>query len=131
MTNKTPYQCVKELHERFDLTPDTFDPQHLEWKGMVTANMNVIQEEIDELEDALESGDMAHILKEANDALYTILGLLVRLKGVGDPQEGSFLNVHESNMSKLDDDGNPIFNDAGKFIKGPNFRKADMRPFIG
>lgn len=61
------------------------------------------------------------ILKEGADVLYVLLGTFVGL-GLGDQLIEAFKRVHESNMSKLGEDGKPIYREDGKVMKGPNYK---------
>ena len=63
------------------------------------------------------------IAKELTDLLYVVLGFGVVL---GIDLDKTFKVVHDSNMSKLDDDGKPIYREDGKVLKGPNYVKPDM-----
>lgn len=62
-----------------------------------------------------------NLLKEGADLLYVLLGTFVSL-GLGDQLIETFKRVHESNMSKLDDNGKPIYREDGKVLKGPNYK---------
>jgi len=67
------------------------------------------------------------LLKELADLQYVISGFAVRL---GLPLEQAFNRVHRSNMSKLDDDGKPVYREDGKVIKGPNYRPVDLEDLV-
>jgi predicted HAD superfamily Cof-like phosphohydrolase len=67
------------------------------------------------------------LLKELADLQYVVSGFAVRL---GLPLEQAFNRVHKSNMSKLDDDGNPIYREDGKVVKGPNYRPVDLEDLV-
>lgn len=65
----------------------------------------------------------AKLTKELSDMLYVIYGTAVSL---GLPLEEGFKEVHRSNMSKLGEDGKPIYREDGKVLKGPNYTEPDM-----
>jgi predicted HAD superfamily Cof-like phosphohydrolase len=65
----------------------------------------------------------AKLTKELSDILYVVYGAAVSL---GLPLEEGFKEVHRSNMSKLGEDGKPIFREDGKVLKGPNYTEPDM-----
>lgn len=89
--------------------------------------IKLIREEVAELEEALlEKRDPAEILKEACDVDYVLHGTLVALTNMPDPADVAFPEVHRSNMSKLGEDGKPVYREDGKILKGPNFSPADM-----
>jgi len=69
----------------------------------------------------------ARMLKEMADVQYVLSGFAVTL---GLPLEQAFNRVHKSNMSKLDDNGKPIYRDDGKVLKGPNYIPPDMETLI-
>lgn len=62
-----------------------------------------------------------NLLKEGADLLYVVLGTFVSL-GLGNQLIEAFKRVHESNMSKLDENGLPIYREDGKVLKGPNYK---------
>src|SRR5437870_2018759 len=66
---------------------------------------------------------MRALLKELSDLRYVTEGCAVTL---GLPHEDAYVEVHRSNMSKLGEDGKPIYRKDGKVLKGPNYREADM-----
>lgn len=67
------------------------------------------------------------LLKELCDVLYVVYGTAYRL---GYDLDGAFAEVHRSNMSKLGDDGKPVYREDGKVLKGPNYRPADVTMFL-
>ena len=82
---------------------------------------DLIMEEAAEVWDELERPviNKAALTKELADLLYVVHGTAVAF---GLPLEPAFVRVHESNMSKLDTDYKPIFNEAGKVMKGPFYK---------
>ena len=83
-------------------------------------------EECKELNDQLWDDYSSHkispnLLKEGADLLYVVLGTFVSL-GLGNQLIEAFKRVHESNMSKLGEDGYPVYRDDGKVLKGPNYK---------
>lgn len=65
----------------------------------------------------------AHVIKELADLVYVCYQLAAFL---GVDIDEALNRVHHSNMSKLDEDGQPIFNLAGKVMKGPNYKEPDL-----
>ena len=89
--------------------------------------INLINEELEEFKQAIKSND----LKEAVDALTDILYVTYGAgHAFGVNLDECFDEVQKSNMSKLDGDGKPIYNEAGKVMKGPNYFKPDLLKFI-
>ena len=65
----------------------------------------------------------AELLKELSDLLYVVFGMAVTFDL---PIAEAFLRVHESNMSKLGEDGKPLYREDGKVLKGPNYKAPDL-----
>lgn len=63
------------------------------------------------------------MMKEIADLQYVLSGMVVTF---GLPMQEAFRRVHQSNMSKLGEDGKPIFREDGKYIKGPFYQKPDL-----
>ena len=89
--------------------------------------INLIQEELDEFIEAISNKD----LKEAADALTDILYVTYGAgHAFGINLDNCFDEVQRSNMSKLGNDGKPIYNEHGKVMKGPNYFKPDLKKFL-
>jgi len=86
---------------------------------------SLIMEEAGEVWDELERPTInkAALTKELADLLYVVHGTAVAF---GLPLEVGFVRVHQSNMSKLDTDYKPIFNEAGKVLKGPFYKPPNL-----
>ena len=89
--------------------------------------VSLINEELEEFKEAIKNSD----LKEAADALTDILYVTYGAgHAFGINLDKCFEEVQKSNMSKLGDDGKPIYNDAGKVMKGPKYFKPDLSKFL-
>ena len=89
--------------------------------------ISLIHEELEEFKEAIKNND----LKEAIDALTDILyGTYGAGHAFGVNLDKCFDEVQRSNMSKLDKDGKPIYNEVGKVMKGPGYFKPDLSKFI-
>ena len=89
--------------------------------------IDLIDEELNELKEAINNND----LKEAVDALTDILYVTYGAgHAFGVNLDECFDEVQRSNMSKLGEDGKPIYNEQGKVMKGPNYFKPDLSKFI-
>ena len=89
--------------------------------------INLIREELEEFIEAIKNND----LKEAVDALTDILYVTYGAgHAFGVNLDNCFDEVQKSNMSKLGKDGKPIYNEAGKVMKGPDYFKPDLSKFI-
>jgi predicted HAD superfamily Cof-like phosphohydrolase len=78
----------------------------------------------------VQSGKISpNLLKEGADLLYVLLGTFVSL-GLGEQLIEAFKRVHESNMSKLGEDGKPLYREDGKVLKGPNYKPPELGDLI-
>ena len=89
--------------------------------------INLIKEELEELIDAMNKKDLVEVADALTDILYVTYGAG---HAFGINLDECFEEVQNSNMSKLDNDGRPIYNDKGKVMKGPNYFKPDLSKFI-
>ena len=110
----------------------TFGQEVKTKSGLSTEKINklrvsLINEELEEFKEAIKNND----LKEAADALTDILYVTYGAgHAFGINLDKCFDEVQQSNMSKLGDDGKPIYNDKGKVMKGPNYFKPDLTKFV-
>ena len=89
--------------------------------------VSLIKEELNELIEAMNKKDLVEVADALTDILYVTYGAG---HAFGINLDDCFEEVQNSNMSKLDRDGKPIYNDKGKVMKGPNYFKPDLRKFI-
>jgi len=87
------------------------------------------KEELSEYLDACNNDDLVEITDALADQLYILLGTMVA-HGMQGIIEDVFNEVHRSNMSKLGEDGKPIYREDGKVLKGPNFSKPNIEQFL-
>lgn len=90
---------------------------------------NLLSEEVNELLGAMVNKDLVEVADAIADCFYILFGTAVEF-GIADKMEEVFHEVHRSNMSKLDEEGMPIYREDGKVLKGPNYRKPELRPII-
>jgi|TARA_Y100000389_G_C17463504_1_gene523592 predicted HAD superfamily Cof-like phosphohydrolase len=88
---------------------------------------DLIKEELDELKEAMDSKDIKEVADALTDILYVTYGAG---HAYGINLDKCFEEVQNSNMSKLDHNGKPIYNDRGKVMKGPNYFKPDLNKFL-
>ena len=88
---------------------------------------NLIKEELDEFEKALKEKNLEEVADALADLLYVTYGAG---HSFGIDLDKCFAEVQRSNMSKLGEDGKPIYNDEGKVMKGPNYTKPNLKPFV-
>ena len=89
--------------------------------------ISLIKEELDELIEAMNKKDLVEVADALTDILYVTYGAG---HAFGINLDDCFEEVQNSNMSKLDKDGKPIYNDKGKVMKGPNYFKPDLSKYI-
>ena len=89
--------------------------------------ISLINEELEELKKAIEDNDILEVADALTDILYVAYGAG---HAFGIDLDKCFNEVQESNMSKLDSNGKPIYNESGKVMKGPNYFKPDLSKFL-
>ena len=89
--------------------------------------VSLIKEELDELIEAINKKDLIEVADALTDILYVTYGAG---HAFGINLDECFQEVQNSNMSKLDSNGKPIYNDNGKVMKGPNYFKPDLSKYI-
>jgi predicted HAD superfamily Cof-like phosphohydrolase len=120
---------VKQFHETFKLeyheTPRAeIDPKIAELRH------RLMQEENDEYLEACRQNDLTQIADALGDKMYILFGTIIA-HGLQHKIEEVFNEIHRSNMSKLDDDGNPIFREDGKILKSRNYFLPDIDNVLG
>jgi len=89
--------------------------------------IDLIKEELEELTEAMKNNDLLEVADALTDILYVTYGAG---HAFGIDLDKCFDEVQNSNMSKLDENGKPIYNDSGKVMKGPNYFKPDLTKFV-
>ena len=89
--------------------------------------LDLIKEELAELTEAMNNKDLLEVADALTDILYVTYGAG---HAFGINLDKCFEEVQDSNMSKLDENGKPIYNEYGKVMKGPNYFKPDLSKFI-
>ena len=116
---------VKTFMETFGQLVRT-KPQFPDEKTMQLRH-DLIKEELDELKQAIDNKDLLEVADALTDILYVTYGAG---HAFGINLDKCFDEVQNSNMSKLDDNGKPIYNDDGKVMKGPKYFKPDLSKFL-
>lgn len=125
---KSTLEMVQEFHETYGLPVES--EQTTGSEKTKELRINLLQEELDELKEALENNDPIETLDALIDLQYVLDGAFLSF-GMQDVKQAAFDEVHRSNMSKLGEDGQPIRRESdGKVMKGPNYFKPDMVQFI-
>ena len=89
--------------------------------------IDLIEEELQELKDAINKKDLKETVDALTDILYVAYGAG---HAFGVNLDKCFEEVQNSNMSKLGEDGKPIYNENGKVMKGPNYFKPNLNQFL-
>ena len=89
--------------------------------------IDLIKEELDELQEAMKNNDLLEVADALTDILYVTYGAG---HAFGIDLDKCFDEVRNSNMSKLGQNGEPIYNESGKVMKGPNYFKPDLSKFV-
>ena len=94
---------------------------------IVQLRSDLIKEELDELNQAIKDKDLNEVADALTDILYVTYGAG---HAFGIDLDKCFEEVQSSNMSKLGEDGKPIYNEKGKVIKGPKYFKPNLNKFV-
>ena len=94
---------------------------------LLVLRKNLIQEEVNELFEAIETEEATDVLKELVDVVVVCVGMA---DTYGWNFDTAFKRVHDSNMSKLDDDGKPIYRDDGKVLKSKNYQAPYLNDLV-
>ena len=118
--------------EKVGLFMKTFGQEVKTEAGLSTNKINslrisLIKEELEELKKAISDNNIVEIADALTDILYVTYGAG---HAFGVNLDKCFNEVQESNMSKLGEDGKPIYNEQGKVLKGPNYFKPDLSKFL-
>ena len=89
--------------------------------------VDLIKEELEELQEAMKNNDLLEVADALTDILYVTYGAG---HAFGIDLDKCFEEVQNSNMSKLGENGEPIYNESGKVMKGPNYFKPDLSKFV-
>ena len=119
------FEDVKTFMETFGQMVRT-KPQFPDEKTM-QLRCDLIKEELNELEQAMKTKNLKEIADALTDILYVTYGAGY---AYGIDLDKCFEEVQKANMSKLGEDGKPIFNEQGKVMKGPNYIKPDLSKFV-
>ena len=121
----TNFEKVKNFMETFGqdvkTSPEVPDAE------TVSLRIELIAEEVEELWNACENKDIVEIADALTDILYVTYGAG---HAFGIDLDRCFDEVQRSNMSKLDEDGNPIYREDGKVMKGPNYSEPDLKSVL-
>ena len=119
------FQSVKKFMQTFG--QEVKNKAEFPEEKIVKLRLNLIQEELDEFREAVKKKDIKEVADALTDILYVTYGAG---HAFGIDLDSCFQDVQNSNMSKLGEDGKPIYNDQGKVMKGPKYFKPDLGKYI-
>jgi putative uncharacterized protein (fragment) len=90
---------------------------------------DLMKEENEEYLEAAKNGDIVEVADALGDMMYILCGTIIE-HGMQHIIEEVFDEIHRSNLSKLDENGNPIYREDGKVIKGPNYFPPDIKKIM-
>ncbi|WP_034057180.1 pyrophosphohydrolase domain-containing protein [Lacinutrix jangbogonensis] len=126
MRNKI--EAVKAFHTAFKIghlespKADLGNPKN-------TLRFNLMQEENEEYLEAANNNDLVEVADALGDMLYILCGTIIE-HGMQHKIEEVFSEIQRSNMSKLGEDGQPIYREDGKVLKGPNYFKPNIKVIL-
>lgn len=124
-----PYlEAIAEFNKLFDNYSNEKPTRNIP-KDIEELRKTLLTEEADEVTAAMDNEDLASIAKELADLAYVLFGI-VSAYGLADNFLQMYLEVHRSNLSKLDQNNKLILREDGKALKGPNYSPADMQKFL-
>ena len=95
--------------------------------NLAALRLDLIEEEVQELRDGLGKSSLLEVADALTDILYVVYGAG---HSFGIDLDDCFNEVHRSNMTKLGEDGRPMYRDDGKVMKGPNYEEPFLLPFV-
>ncbi len=125
---KNKIEAVKAFHTAFKIGHRETPKAHLgDDKNLL--RYKLMQEENDEYLEAANNGDLVEIADALGDMLYILCGTIIE-HGLQHKIEEVFDEIQRSNMSKLGEDGQPIYREDGKVLKGPNYFKPGIKSIL-
>ena len=121
----TNFEKVKEFMTKFG--QEVKDKSKFPNEKIIELRKKLIEEEYDELKEAINEHDIVEVADALTDILVVTYGAGAAF---GIDLDKCFEEVHRSNMSKLSDEGKPIYNKFGKVMKGPNYSPPDLKKII-
>ena len=124
---KHQLDSIAEFHKAFSVK-DNYLPSRLDEEKYILRH-KFMEEENNEYLEACFEEDVIGIADALGDQLYILCGTILQ-HGLQHIIEDVFDEIHSSNMSKLDEEGKPIFREDGKILKGKNYFKPDLKKFL-
>ena len=125
---KHQLDCVKKFHEVYKLDYKLSPIAKID-NETIKLRFNLMAEENQEYLEAANNNDLVEVADALGDMLYILCGTIIE-HGLQDKIEDVFDEIQRSNMSKLGEDGRPIFREDGKVLKGPNYFKPNISKIL-
>ena len=125
---KKPIAAVTKFHQAFGLGVKN-EPVADLGEAKNKLRFNLMKEENEEYLEAANDGDLVEVADALGDMLYILCGTIIE-HGMQHKIEEVFEEIQKSNMSKLGEDGKPIYRQDGKVLKGPDYFKPDIRSIL-
>lgn len=127
MDNRDPFEKLWEFHETYNAARSRVPALPPEEHELRTLRKRLLEEEFHEYLEGEANNDLREIADALGDIIYIAYGTAV---AYGLPMKEIFDEIHRSNMSKLGEDGKPIYREDGKVLKGPNYTPPDIASII-
>ncbi|MBN8702963.1 MAG: nucleoside triphosphate pyrophosphohydrolase family protein [Bacteroidetes bacterium] len=119
---------VKEFHDAFSIK-NNFTPTSKLTQDEYLLRYTLMREENEEYLEACKNGDLVEIADALGDLMYILCGTILK-HGLQDKIEAVFNEIHRSNMSKLDENGKPIYREDGKVLKSEKYFKPNIKEIL-
>tara|TARA_B100000609_G_C17174325_1_gene413455 strand:- start:682 stop:1089 length:408 start_codon:yes stop_codon:yes gene_type:complete len=124
---KTNFNKIQEFHDVFGGIPADMDEKLVLRERLIAEECAETMEALSDVRANNTAENRAEFLKELVDLLYVTYGTIHTM---GWDADAAFEQVHASNMSKVDETGKPQYREDGKILKGPNYKKPDMKELV-
>ena len=125
---KRKIECVEEFHRIYKLGNSKKPTGKLK-DGLEKLRFDLMAEENGEYLEAAKKGNVVEVADALGDMLYILCGTIIE-HGMQNVIDDIFEEIHRSNLSKLDENGDPIYREDGKVIKGPNYFPPNLKKFF-
>ena len=125
---KDKIEAVKAFHTAFKIGHRETPKADL-GKAKNTLRFDLMKEENEEYMEAAQNNDLVEVADALGDMLYILCGTIIE-HGMQDKIEEVFNEIQQSNMSKLGENGEPIYREDGKVLKGPNYFKPNIAKIL-
>jgi len=119
---------VEKFHNTFGI-PNEYTPKATISNDLIDLRFKLMAEENEEYLEAAKKGDLVEVADALGDMMYILCGTILS-HGMQHKIEEVFEEIQRSNMSKLGEDGKPIYREDGKVLKGPNYFKPNIAKII-